>query len=413
MNIVESIKSALSGILGNKMRSVLTMFGIIVGIGSVIMITSVGEGYRVSINKEFEAMGLDKVTIRTDGSNGKKIEWQDMLTNDDVTSLKKYDDILDITAASGTYGFGDAVELLDGEMATAIMHGVDEAYYRMDKSIKIKHGRTITEQDVEAGASVAIISEDFAVQKFGKTDCVGEVIEFNDWGAGLELTVIGVTQSDSSSAMGAAYRWYQELYVPISLIQNVYEGSNTIGSITIKVKNAERQNDIAANAIRIIEMNHGNEEMYRVSSVADMMGEMDSVIGIFTLFMGVVAGISLLVGGIGVMNIMLVSVTERTREIGIRKSLGATNSNIQFQFLIEAVILTAIGGAIGLLFGYGGGKLFSLGAMLLTGMPLEPYISTSVVAMVVAISAGIGIVFGVYPAAKAARLDPIEALRFE
>ena len=413
MNLTEGIKSALSGIISNKMRSILTMFGIVVGIASVIMITSIGEGYKVSMNKEFESIGLDKVSISTDSGNGLRIEWEDMLTNDDVVALKKYSDVIEATA-SVSYGFGDAIELLDGEMATVFLNGIDEAYYRMQSNIIFKHGRQITEQDIEAAATVAVISEDLALQKFGRTDCIGETVELNTWGDPMELTVIGVTQSDSGSAMAAMFTWYQELYVPISLLQAVYNNeSNSVDGITIKVSDTSRIPQITENAIRIIEMNHGNEDKYRANSISDQMSEVDSVIGIFTMFMGIVAGISLLVGGIGVMNIMLVSVTERTREIGIRKSLGATDFNIQFQFLIEAIILTAIGGVVGMIFGYGGGQLFSIAAVMMTGMAMEPYISWEIVGIVVAISAGIGILFGVYPAAKAARLDPIEALRFE
>ena len=413
MNLTEGIKSALSGIISNKMRSILTMFGIVVGIASVIMITSIGEGYKVSMNKEFEAIGLDKVAIYTDSGSGLRIEWEDMLTYDDVAALKKYDDIVEATASTG-YGFGDAVELMDGEMVTAYVIGVDEAYYRMYSNIKFAHGRNITDQDIESAAEVTVISEDFAKQKFGRTDCVGEVIELNTWGDPLDLTVIGVTVSDAESAMAAMFAFYQELYVPISLLQQTFNnGSGSVDNIEMKVSDISRITQITENAIRIIEMNHGNEDKYGAYSVSDQMGEIDSVIGIFTMFMGIVAGISLLVGGIGVMNIMLVSVTERTREIGIRKSLGATDFNIQFQFLIEAVILTAIGGVVGMAFGYAGGKLFALVAVMLTGMEMQPYISWAIVGLVVAISAGIGIIFGVYPAAKAAKLDPIEALRFE
>ena len=413
MNLSEGIKSALSGIVSNKMRSVLTMFGIVVGIASVIMITSIGEGYKVSMNREFEAIGLDKAAIYTDSASGLRIEWEDMLTYDDVEALKKYDDIIEATASTG-YGFGDAIELLNGEPVTAYVIGVDEAYYRLYSNIKFAHGRNITDQDVESAAEVTVISEDLAIQKFGRIDCVGEVIELNTWGDPLNLTVIGVTASDADSAMAAMFTWYQELYVPISLLQQTFNnGSGSVDNIEIKVRDTSRISQITENAIRIIEMNHGNEDKYGAYSVSDQMGEVDTVIGIFTMFMGIVASISLLVGGIGVMNIMLVSVTERTREIGIRKSLGATDFNIQFQFLIEAVILTAIGGVVGMAVGYGGGKLFAFVAVMATGMAMEPYISWNIVGLVVAISAGIGIIFGVYPAAKAAKLDPIEALRFE
>ena len=413
MNIFESIRSSLQSITSSKMRSVLTMFGIVVGISSVMMITSVGEGYRSLINMEFDAIGLDRVNISTTTRGGlHRIETHDLLTLDDVDMLRQYVDLLEVTSFV-SFTFGNAIDVLNNDTVHARVIGTDDAFFRIDNPTFI-HGRPITEQDVIAHAPVTVIGEDFAVLKFGRTDVVGETIAINDWGEGLELTVIGVTESTPMAAMAAAFFMPQELHAPISLIQARYNGgARTVNSITAQVADIERLTQIAENMIRIIEFDRGTEGRYRAQSMMDILEDVDSVIGIFTMFMSIVAGISLLVGGIGVMNIMLVSVTERTREIGIRKSLGATNWNIQFQFLVEAVILTAIGGAIGILFGYLGGAAVAFVVTLATGMPLSPYISAATVGGVVLISALIGIVFGVYPAAKAARLDPIEALRFE
>ena len=413
MNVFECILASLQSIMSSKMRSVLTMFGIIVGIGSVMMIVSVGEGYRASINREFEAMGLDVVTISTTTQDGlHRIETHDLLTLDDVALLRQFADLRDVTASMNVF-FGNALERIDGEMNHARLTGTDDAYFRMNNSTFIA-GRPLVQQDIFAAAAVAVVNEDDALLIFGRADIVGETIDIADWGGGLTLTIVGVTESTAMTAMQAAFSSVRGFHVPISLVQTRYNGGvNTVNSISIQVADIDRIPQISENAIRLIEFTRDTQGRYSASSMMNILAEIDDVIGMFTMFMSVVAAISLLVGGIGVMNIMLVSVTERTREIGIRKSLGATNWNIQFQFLIEAIILTAIGGALGIAFGYGGGMLFSLGAALMTGMPLDPYISAATIAGVVLISALIGIVFGVYPAAKAAKLDPIEALRFE
>ena len=413
MNIFENILSSLQSIMGSKMRSLLTMFGIIVGIGSVMMITSIGEGYRQSMTQEFDEMGLDLVTITTTTRDGlHRIETHDLLTLDDVEALRQYEDLLDVTAGM-TFSFWNALERVDGEINSARLSGTDDAYFRMNNTTFI-YGRPLIEQDLLNQSEVAVMNEDDALLVFGRVDVVGESVFIDDWAGGLTLTIVGVTESTTMSAMEAIFSPARGFQVPITLVQARYNGgANTVNSISVQIADMDRLTEISENIIRVIEFDRGTEGRYNAQSMMEIFEEFDMVIGLFTLFMSVVAGISLLVGGIGVMNIMLVSVTERTREIGIRKSLGATNWNIQFQFLVEAVILTAIGGAIGILFGYAGGSLFAFIAEMMTGMPMSPYISVWTVIIVVLVSAIIGIVFGVYPAAKAAKLDPIEALRFE
>jgi len=389
------------------------MFGIIVGIGSVMMITSIGEGYRVSMTLEFDDMGLDIVTITTTTRDGlHRIETHDLLTLDDVAALRQYEDLLDVTA-NMTFSFWNALERVDGEINSVRLTGTDDAYFRMNNTTFI-YGRPLIEQDLIAQSEVAVMNEDDALLVFGRIDVVGETVSIDDWAGGLTLTIVGITESTTMSAMEAIFSPARGFQVPITLVQARYNGgASTVSNISVQIVDMDRLTEISENVIRIIEFDRGTEGRYNAQSMMEIFEEFDMVIGLFTVFMSVVAGISLLVGGIGVMNIMLVSVTERTREIGIRKSLGATNWNIQFQFLVEAVILTAIGGAIGMLFGYAGGLIFAFLASMMTGMPMEPYISVGTVIIVVFVSAIIGIVFGVYPAAKAAKLDPIEALRFE
>jgi len=411
MNIFESISSALSGILGNKTRSILTMFGIIVGIGSVIMISSIGEGYKQSIQKQFEEVGLDRLTLRVDG-NSSEIKEYDRLTTKDVEILRQYEGV---TAASGMYWiyFSEAFTLLDGNKTRSLqLYGVDRDYFQIEKK-ELLHGRYIAKQDVDNETMSVIIDEDFAVQVFGRADVVGQKLTANTYFGSQKFDIVGVTKSDDMSQLYALYNVQAIVYAPITTVQNSFYQESYVDEIRIKAADVNDLNGIAANIVRLMEFHHENEGKYNVDIYADNLSEANTVIGLFTVFMGLVAGISLLVGGIGVMNIMLVSVTERTREIGIRKSLGATNGNIKFQFLVEAMILTALGGAFGILFGYLGGIGIGQIASMLMGETIIPYMSQTTIIIAFGFSAAIGIIFGVYPAVQAAKLDPVEALRFE
>lgn len=412
MNIIENIYSALSGIMGNKMRSLLTMFGIVVGISSVIMIVSVGEGYKESMNKDFEKMGLDRLTFSVNREGNKVIEDVDVLTYEDVKLVRKIPGVKSAGAKAGDIWVSSAFESLQGESLYAILQGYDKEY-QLITNTELIAGRLFSEFDMDNNANVVVIDVDLAMAVFGNTDVIGETLEVRLWDQTLNLSVIGITESTSNSQMYLQYG-YAFVTIPLSLMQEILN-SDKIDVVEIKAENATDLDKVTQAVMKIIEMNHENEdqEKYTVRSVSDQMAEVDSIIGIFTLFMGIVAAISLLVGGIGVMNIMLVSVTERTREIGIRKSLGATDWNIQFQFLVEAVIITIIGGIIGILFGYLGGMGFGAVAGMLTGSSINPHISFPVVMAVVGVSSAIGIIFGVMPANKAAKLDPIEALRYE
>lgn len=412
MSIFESISTAFSGIVGNKMRSILTMFGIIVGISSVIMIMSVGDGVKSAINDQFDSMGMDIVTLYTE-SEDDPIENTDFITNGDIEMLRGYKDITAISPVSSIYAT-DAIEILGKDETKDVnIMGVNNEFFTMTDTLKILHGRFLLLQDIENEAESVVIDEDFAREVFGNADCLGSKLKINVYGTSQTFTVVGVLKSSEGSMMGMMYNRPATIYAPNPLVQKLVFSREVIARVRIKVSDKTRMKEISDNVIRLMELGHDNKDKYTVSSNSDSMSQINLVVSIFTIFLTFVAGISLFVGGIGVMNIMLVSVTERTKEIGIRKSLGASENNIRFQFLIEAIVLTGVGGIIGMTMGYFLGTLLAYLATMAMGMAITAYISLSSILVVAGISTFIGIVFGVYPAIKASRLDPIEALRFE
>lgn len=398
MDILETARSAISSVFGNKMRSVLTMLGIIIGIASVIMITSIGNGFQATVSGEFEKMGLNGIQI-SPNYNAELLN-SDMLTMADEALLKKHPEtayIAPLWQSSGTVRLKNPAE---ADRFYAV--GTSDAY-RMVQPVDLSYGRFIAAADVERKTRVAIIDENLAMKIFGRKDATGEIIKTAFWSGSVDLTVIGIIKIDNMSAM---FNTTPIIYMPITTCMDLYSTEN-IDSLYITVKNTDKIDTTALELNRLLEISHGNSGKYRVDNLMQQMESVNTVFSSITTFVSFVAAISLLVGGIGVMNIMLVTVTERTREIGIRKALGATNGNISFQFLVEAVFLTAVGGIVGILLGYAGsvsiGKAIKLNAVL----------SLPMVVLTVCLSSLIGIIFGVYPARKAARMDPIDALRYE
>ena len=406
MNIIENFKSAIFNILSSKMRTFLTTLGIIIGITAVIIITAIGKGFQNDMNETFS--GIDAGAIEVYTSYNETIRDKDKFTLKDLDSLRELENI---EFVSPSYGSNVSVELKDpSQLKSCILNGTNEDAKGL-KNLKMKYGRFIDEKDRQGKSKVCVIDNNLAKEIFGREDAIGETISaetvFGDIKS-IELEVIGVYEIEQADF------YTPSIYFPIETSMDFLGNTEqTFETINLKVIDSSIFDKTKREILKVLTSNHNNqEEKYQVSGSFEMMNTMNATIQIFTVFIGLVASISLLVGGIGVMNIMLVTVTERTKEIGIRKSLGATNSNIKMQFLIEAITVALLGGVVGIILGYIGsflaGKVISL-----MGSTLKPEVSIPVVIGAVLISSMIGVIFGVYPAGKAAKLDPIEALRYE
>ena len=404
MNFFECLKSSYFNVFSNKMRTFLTMLGIIIGISSVIMIVAIGNGSQASIEEEFDSFGSGTLSIGL--ASSVDIETRDLLTMDDYEYLKDMDGIQYI---SPTYSGSNAVvKLLDPrETNTASVTGVVPDYQYINNETLL-YGRYIKQNDVDLKTSVCVIQDTTAMKVFGRCDesVLGEKISLRTWKGTSKLTVIGIVENTSADSSMFTDSMPESITIPISTCMKIFTG-DTVSSIVIVPEDPTQNTVLSEQLIAALEEFHGNEGKYSITDTTEILESINSILGYVTLFIGFVAAISLVVGGIGVMNIMMVTVTERTKEIGIRKAIGAKNKDIRTQFLLEAILLTGIGGFIGLVIGY-------LGAMLIGHFAgVTPVMSVTSIVGAVGISMLIGIVFGVAPANKAAVLDPIEALRFE
>ena len=402
MNIFESVTSAAHSVLANRMRSILTMLGIIIGIAAVIMITSIGQGFQNSVNEMFADFGAGTLMINVRHNMANPAVRSDLLTLGSAEFLSEHPDVTHVTLASGANA---RIQLRNPAETTQVQIIGTNEHFRNAQNIDVRFGRFLTEIDIDRAAPVIIIDSNLARDIFGRTDVVGESVRTTFWFGTVDMTVIGVFRSDDP--MAGMFGMPTTAYIPITHFQRIFNRDDVVDQILVVAGDLDRLDQTAVEIARLLSVFHGNEDRYQVTTLMSQIDMIGDIIGMITGFVGLVAFISLAVGGIGVMNIMLVTVTERTREIGIRKSLGATDGNIQFQFLVEAMILTASGGIIGIIIGYYGG--FALGGLI----DLNPAVNIPTVVVTVVASSLIGIIFGVYPARKAAKLDPIEALRYE
>ena len=403
--IWEYIKIALMNIKSNKGRSILTMLGIIIGISSVIMVISVGNGVRGQVNSELEGIGSGQIAFYVDNT---RKDTTVTFNQSDFDAIQ--DQIEHVKGVTPSYGAWGTAEGPKGDFDINLSGGtVGLQYASKDPIIK---GKYFTQNDYDAANNVCVITESSAVALFGTTDVVGMSFDATFWGITQEMRIIGIRKDNASTLINMMNGGmnYIQAEVPITFMANkLGYYTDEITQFYVIADSTEYCTKVAAKVMALLESRHNvrGENQIMTQSFADVSSQFDTILGFITIFISFVAAISLLVGGIGVMNIMLVSVTERTREIGIRKALGARTGSVLLQFLAEAGIITLLGGIIGIILGV----LGAVGVGAVAGIKASINLSTVLFASL--FSCGVGIFFGIYPARKAAKLSPIEALRHE
>lgn len=425
MGIWENIRLAFEGLKANKMRALLTMLGIIIGIGSVIAILTVGNGLSGQITSTMGSLGATNVYVilqKKDSnsaesgfgavSRGSAPEASDLITQDMVDGfMRRFPDQVEGVSVSESAGSGEA---RNGHLyANVSVTGVN-AFYLAGNNIDLLYGRSIEERDTDGYRSTAVVSDKFVNNMFGgdAQAALGKEVQVSLSGQLYSFSIVGVykyTQSTMSLSTASDKDIRTGMYIPVSTAKKMTGAEKGYQSLIVTTKNATDTKRFLPTLEDYFNRYYTRNENYKVTAVSmeNILEQVSTVMNTVSIALSVIAGISLLVGGIGVMNIMLVSVTERTREIGTRKALGATNGHIRIQFVVESTIICVVGGAIGILLG---GALGYLGSSLI-GTGVTPALSSILIA--VGFSMAIGIFFGYYPANKAALLDPIEALRYE
>ncbi len=385
MKFARTIKMALNNIKSNKLRSALTMLGLIIGISSVIVLVGLGTGTTSDVTSQVSSLGADILTVRIDSDTKLKLNGVD-----EMRGLAGVESVAPYTNVSATVS-------KDGTAAgSASVLGIDEKYLDM-RNYSLSSGRGISFIDVTNKNKTCVIGSDISEDLLGYSDPIGKTIRI----AGDNYTVVGLLQAQGSS-MGT--NTDSTVLIPITTAKSV-SGSSDISSLYIKAASEDSVEFAKLSAENYLKTSlDASSDDINVSTQQSMLETMESIQLTLALFIGGIAGISLIVGGIGVMNVMLVSVTERTKEIGIRKSLGATRGNILFQFLIEALVLSLLGGITGILAGMGIGNSAELFGFTFTN-------SINIVLISFGVAVMVGLIFGIFPAYRASRLNPIDALR--
>ena len=430
MLLWENIILAINSLRSNKMRALLTMLGIIIGIGSVIAIMTVGNSLQLSVSESMQSMGandiyayvnqkdaqeetseIDGIKYGTTSFNDEALD-SDYISNEMINELcDKFSD--DIYAINLQYDFGSTTISEKTNSANVNVLGVSVGYFVTNEQNLID-GRMFSTTDFDEGKYVTLVSDKFVDKIFdGDTrKAVGSEIEATIENKTMQYTIVGVYEYEDNNmgmAMMMGDNIATNLYIPLKTAIKLDHGAASYPYLQIVTKVGINSDELAPKIKKFFEPYYRTNRNYEVEVVTmtSMVSMLTDMLSTITLAISVIAGIALVVGGIGVMNIMLVSITERTREIGTRKALGATNSSIRVQFIVEAMIICLIGGIIGVALGITGGILVSK----VLGYPSEPSISSIVISLLFSMT--VGVFFGYYPANKSAKMNPIDALRYE
>lgn len=406
MNIIEIIAEAIQTLKVNKMRTILAVLGIVIGIGSVIALVSLGQASQKSITNQIQSLGSNLLTVTPTNAQSGNVRSSGAvttLTYDDAKAISSSHAITTVLKVSPELSKRSQVVTGKNNTNTQI-YGVTPVYAEVQK-IEAASGVFITQQDVDAMNKVAVLGPQVVTDLFGENaSVIGQTVRIE----GQTLRIIGVTKEKG----GSGFNNHDDVvYVPLSIAQKILYGQTYLSSISVEAKSADvmvtAQDQIGYLLLDRHKLKDPSKADFRIMNQSDILNTASSITGIFTSLLSGIAAISLLVGGIGIMNIMLVTVTERTREVGLRKALGAKKKTIITQFLTEAIILTVLGGFLGMILG------IIISFVLSKVMSLPFTISISSVALAIGVSGVIGIIFGWYPAKKASDLQPIEALRYE
>lgn len=407
MMLRDLLSETFASLTSNKARSFLTVLGIVIGIASVIVMVSIGQGTKTSIESQIQSIGSNLLTLSPGGESSGMIGGggaganTDSLSLDDANALRTVRDVAAVAPViTGQYQVSADASNTD---VTVTGTTVDYASVR---NTEVKTGSWFTTEQDETGARVAVLGPTTAETLFGtKTDVIGKRVRIS----GQPFTVVGVTKSKGSSGFTNAD---EAVYIPLQAIRRNLAGlSSGLSAIYVTAASQEAMTQVEADITNLLLSRHRISDTadadFQVQSSQDLADTVSTVTNLLTVLLGSIAGISLLVGGIGIMNMMLTSVTERIREIGLRKAVGATAGDVTLQFLTESIALTLLGGVIGIAMGWGVSAAISAFSTLTTSVSVQS------VALAVGVSTAIGVVFGFYPARRAAKLDPIESLRYQ
>ena len=406
MNLMTLLREAIGNLLSNKLRSLLTMLGVFIGVGAVIAMMSIGLGAKNSITSQMSELGADSLYI-TPGNFTENVRNASSITSEDAAAIEALDTILSVAPIVSSQM---PISSAGGETNTLSVTGVVPAYLTIG-NFSLASGRFISEEDLENNALVIVIGADVKDLYFDSNeDPVGQTIRI----MGQPYEIIGLLESKGNAISSSD----QNIYTPLTTAQKrlMTFQRNSLDQIIMKFDPVYTAAQAEAEVSALMRSRHdiqsGDPDDFTIINMQEIVDTLNSVISTFIVFLGGVAGISLLVGGIGIMNIMLVTVTERTKEIGLRKALGAKNKDIQIQFLVESSVLSLIGGMMGIVFGYILAYVIVAVASNL-GTVITPEINPVIILATTLFSITIGIFFGIYPASQAAKLEPVIALRTE